>query len=176
MGSAYRGGLPPRTGGSVALAEDRDEMKILALVRMAERHFLVQLDAKARGCGRNDVAILPLDRLFQDLAMETAPGLDALEDQEIGTTGADLDVGRTHDGPAIEVRGDLGVVGLGHAGDLLGLEKAADPAQIHLQDRGSSGPEYAGEFVFGGETFARRDGDAGAPRDLGHLLGHLGRD
>ena len=75
--------------------------------------LLVELDAQARGARRDDVSLLPADRLLQDLGVEAAPGLDALLDQEVGRAGADLDVGGAFDGAAIEVRRDLGEVGLG---------------------------------------------------------------
>ncbi len=77
------------------------------------RGLLVEFDAQARGARRDDVALLPADRHLQDLGVEAAPGPDALLNQEVGRAGADLDMGGAFDGAAVEVRGDLGVVGLG---------------------------------------------------------------
>ena len=69
----------------------------------------------------------------------------------------------------------VGVVGLGHAGDLLGFQDAAAPPQRHLQDRGGAGFEHAGELVLGCQALAGRDRDRGGARDPGHLLRRLGR-
>src|SRR5262249_17476185 len=58
------------------------EMDLGALVGMGAGDLLVEFDAEAGLGGRDDVALLPADRLLQDLGVETAPGLDALEDEE----------------------------------------------------------------------------------------------
>src|SRR5258708_38742774 len=96
--------------GLVAGSEDRDKMQIPALAGMAKSHLLVQLDAEAGGRGRDDITILPLDRLLQDFAMEATPSLDAFQAQEIRAAGTDLDVGGTHHRPAVEMGRELGLV------------------------------------------------------------------
>ena len=63
---------------------------------------------------------------------------------------------------------DLGIVGLRHAGDLLRLQDAADPAERHLQDRRRLGFEQPREFVLGGEPLAGRDRDRGGTGHSGH--------
>src|SRR5258707_9119375 len=85
------------------------EVQPLAEIRVRRRHRLVELDAEARRGRRDDVAVLPDYRRLQDLGMEAAPILDALEDEKIGRAGADLDVGGALDRPAIEGRRDLRV-------------------------------------------------------------------
>ena len=80
--------------------------------------------------------------------MEAVPALDALEDEEIRAARGELDVGRADDRPAIEVRRDLGVVRFRHRGDLLRLQDAADPAEVHLQDRGGAGFEHRANSYF----------------------------
>src|ERR1700677_3573759 len=93
---------------------------------MGARDVLVQLDAESRLVGRDDVAVLPADRLLQELGLKTVPTLDALQDQEIRAARRELDVRGADDRPAIEMRRDLRVVRLGHPGDLLGLQQTAD--------------------------------------------------
>ena len=107
--------------------------------------------------------------------MEALPVFDALQNQKVGGTGRQLDVGGPDDRPAVEVRGDLRVIGLGHAGDLLGLQDAAHPAEIHLQDRRAAGLQQPMEVVLGGQPLAGGDGDRRGPRHLGHLVGGVGR-
>src|SRR5215468_3107899 len=164
-----------RRAGSLDRALGHLEMNLRAVVGMGQRDRLVELDAEAGLGGRDDVALLPADRLLQDLGVETAPGLDALEDEEVRAAGGEMDVGGALDRTAIEVRRNLCIVGLGHAGDLLGLQQAADAAEGHLQDRGGAQLEHAGELVLGGEPLAGGDGDGGAARDERHLLRHLRR-
>ena len=107
--------------------------------------------------------------------MEAAPFPDPLEEEEVRAAGAELDVRGADDRAAVEVRRDLGVVRLGHAGDLLRLEQAADAAEVQLQDRGGARLEHAGELVLRRQPLAGRDRDRRRPRDARHLLGHLGR-
>src|SRR5260221_11374285 len=90
------------------------EMEALAVVGTAGRDLLVELDAEA-GLGRGDhIAFLPAHLLLQDLGVEAAPILDALEDQKVRAAGAELDVGGALDRAAIEMRGDLRVMRLRH--------------------------------------------------------------
>ncbi len=142
---------------------------------MGEGDLFVQLDAEAGLLRRDDEAILPADRLFEDLSVEAVPALDAFEDEKVRAARRELDVGRADDRPAIEMRRDLRVMRFGHGGDLLGFENAPDPAQIHLQDRGGAGLEHAGELVLCRQPLAGRDRDAALRRDPGHLLRRLGR-
>ena len=107
--------------------------------------------------------------------MEAAPVEDPLEQEEVRAAGAELDVRRTDDRPAIEVGCDLGIVHLRKRGDLLRLEEASDPAQVQLQDRRGSGREDAGELVLRRQPLACRDRDRRGTRDAGHLLGQLRR-
>ena len=61
--------------------------------------FFVELVAEARGRRRDDVAVLPDDRVFQDLAVELGEGLDALLDQEVGRAHVDVDRRRGRERP-----------------------------------------------------------------------------
>src|SRR4029079_8428192 len=133
------------------------EVEPAALIGMGARHLLVELDAEAGLAWRNDIALLPADRLLQYFRVKAAPGLDAFEDEEIGKRGGEVDIGGALDGTAIKVRRDLRIMGLGHGGDLLRLHDAADAAERHLQDRRGAALEDAGKFVFGGEAFASRE-------------------
>jgi hypothetical protein len=87
--------------------------------------------------------------------MKAAPGLDAFQEQKVWAAGGELNVGRTDHRSAIEMRRDLGVVRLRHAGDFLGLQQAADPTQVGLQDGGGPGGEHPRELVFRGQPFSR---------------------
>src|SRR3972149_6307758 len=101
------------------------EMQELSGVGVPGRALLVQLDAEPGSGRRDDVSVLPADRLLQDLRMEAAPGLDALLDQEVGAAGVDLDVCRGLDRSAVEMRSELRVVGLGDHAGLLGFEESS---------------------------------------------------
>ncbi len=101
--------------------------------------------------------------------------LDAFQDQEVRDAGGELDVGGGFDRAAIQVRCDLGVMGFGHAGDLLAFQDAANPAQRRLQDAGRASLQHAGEFVFGAQALTGGHRNAGVARNLGHHLGALGR-
>src|ERR1700685_314982 len=105
-------------------------MQRLAGIRMRARDVLVQLDSQARPVWRDDVAVLPADRLLEKVGLKAVPALDALQDQEVRAAGRELDVGGADDGTAIEMRRDLRVMRLGHAGDLLGLQETADSAEV----------------------------------------------
>src|SRR5689334_7549496 len=109
----------PKMNELIARSEIRDQVQILALVGIGECHGFVELDTKARLRGRDDVAILPTDSLLQDLGVEAAPLFDAFQDQEVRAAGADLYVGGADHGSTVEMRSDLGIEGLRHAGDLL---------------------------------------------------------
>src|SRR5215470_1652572 len=73
------------------------QMDLGAVVRVGAGDLLVELDAETRLGGRDDVALLPAHRLLQDLGVEAAPGLDALEDEEIRAAGREMDVGSAFD-------------------------------------------------------------------------------
>src|SRR4051812_33846838 len=105
---------------------------------MLSNDLLIELDAESGFARRNHVAVLPAYGLLQDPGVEAVPALDALENQEVGTAGRQLDVGGPHDGATVQVWRDLHMIDFRHAGDLLGLQDAADTAQIHLQDGGAS--------------------------------------
>src|SRR5580658_1312762 len=94
-------------------------------VRMPSDDLLVELDAQARLARRYDIAVLPLDRLAQNLGVEALPALDPFEEQKIRAAGCELDVRGTDDRPTIQVRRDLHVLRLGHRSDFLGLEQPA---------------------------------------------------
>src|SRR5262249_19736615 len=64
------------------------EVERLVVIGMRQSHRLVELDAQTRLARRDDEALLEADRLLQDLRVEAAPVLDALEDQEVGGAGA----------------------------------------------------------------------------------------
>ena len=150
-------------------------MQVRLAIGVGQRHGLVELDAEAGPGGREHVAVLPADRLLQQRCVDSVPAPDPLEDEEVRRAHRELDVRGADDRPAVEVRGDLGVVALRHAGDLLGLEQAADAAEVHLQDRRGAGLEHAGELVLGREPLAGRDRDRGRAGDARHLLGRLRR-
>jgi len=100
---------------------------------MLGRYFFVQLHAKAWSVGGYDVTVLPSERLLENLSVEPSEGLNALLDEEIGAAGSDLYVGGRLDWPAVEVWGDVRVVRLRHAGDLLGLEYPPDSPEGGLK-------------------------------------------
>jgi len=73
------------------------------------------------------------------------------------------------------MRRNLRIMRLGHAGNFLGLQYAANPPQRHLQNRGRAGLQQAGKFIFGGQAFARRNGNGGLACHFGHFFRHFGR-
>src|ERR1700676_1169790 len=135
-------GAPNRPAEIIARPPSRDwppihfQVQPVALVRMALSECLVELYTESRIRGRDHVAVLPSDRFFQDVAVKALPALDALQDQEIRAAGRKLDIGRAHHRTAIQMRCDLYMLRLGHAGNLLRLEQATDTAQVHLPDGG----------------------------------------
>src|SRR5579862_9139388 len=82
------------------------QVQLRTLVRMPRGELLVEFDPEA-GLGRRyDVAGLPAHRLHEQVRVDALPALDALEDEEVRAAGGELDVGRTDDGPAVQVRGE----------------------------------------------------------------------
>src|SRR5262245_66143909 len=79
-------------------------MHVLPRVGMSARHIFIQLDAQAGLARRDHIALFPANRLLQDLGMESAPGLDALQDQEVRDAGGDLDIRSAFDRPRSEER------------------------------------------------------------------------
>ena len=144
-------------------------------VRVREGDRLVELDAETGARRRQHVAVLPADRLLQQVGVDAVPAADALEDQEVRRAGRELDVGGADDRAAVEVRRDLRVVALRHPGDLLAFEQAADAPEVHLQDRRGAGLEHARELVLRRQPLAGRDRDRRRACDARHLLGRLGR-
>jgi len=88
-------------------------------VRVRARHVFVQLHTQAGRGGRDDVAVFPLDGLFQNLAVKTFPVQDAFLDQEVGAASGQLDICCAHHRAAVQVRSDLHMAGFGHGGDFL---------------------------------------------------------
>src|SRR6516225_8301471 len=103
------------------------QVQPVAVVRMLTDDRLVELDPEARLSGRDDVTGLPADGLHQHLRMKALPALDALENEEVGAAGGELDVRCAHHRAAVKVRGELHVIDLRECGDLLRLENAAHP-------------------------------------------------
>jgi hypothetical protein len=78
---------------------------------------------------------------------------------------------------AVDVRRDLDVVGLGHAGDLLRLSDAAYLADVEVEDRGGAVLDQAREVELGRQALAGGDGDSGALRHFSqgfHVLWRAG--
>ena len=73
-------------------------MQQLAVIRMGAGNRLVDLDAEAGLLRRNHIACFPADRAFQEFRMESSPGLNRLQDEKVGTAGADLNVRRPDNG------------------------------------------------------------------------------
>ena len=103
--------------------------------------------------------------------METAPVSYALEHEEVGDTGGELDVRRPYHRAAVEVRRDHSVVDLADSCDFLGLQDAARTSEVWLQNRRRACFENPGEFVLRGETFTRGNRDRRGGSNLGHLGG-----
>ena len=109
------------------------------LIGMGQRDLLVELDAEAGLRRRDDVARPPSGSASSESAHGSRPSARCSRGSgNSGCRSASWMLAAPTIGPAIEMRRDLGVVGLGHAGDLLGLQEPADAAQIHLQDRGGA--------------------------------------
>ena len=136
--------------------------------------FFVEVCAEACAGWRDDVAVVPVDGCGEKVGVETAEGLDHLEDQEVGCAGGEGDVGEGFDRAAVEVRSDLHVVSFGYRCDLLGFEDSSGSPQGGLEDGGGLGFDHSGEFVFGGEAFAGGDRDGCLAGDSGHLFDVVG--
>ena len=78
--------------------------------------------------------VLPLDFLVQQFAMEAVEGFYGFENEEVWQRDGELNVRSGDYGAAVAVRGDLDVVGFGHAGYFLGGKQAAGTSKIWLQD------------------------------------------
>src|SRR5690606_20993931 len=141
------------------------QVQLVTLVGIRSRHRLVELDAEPGLARWGDVAVLPGDPAYE-VAVEATPVLDRFENQQVGDARAELDVRRPLDRPGIEVGRHLGVVRLGHGGDLLGLQYPADAAERGLENGGRTAGQHAGELPFRAEALAGRDGDAGRAGDL----------
>ena len=74
------------------------------------------------------------------------------------------------------MRRDLRIMRLGHAGDFLGFQNAANAAQRHLQNAGRTQLKQSGKLIFGGKPFARRNRNGGLAGNNRHLFRHFGRD
>src|SRR6185437_14303995 len=133
------------------------EVERRARVWMRQGNGLVELDAEARLGRRNDVALLPADRLAQQLGVQALPALDALEDEKIRAARSQLNVGGAHHRATVQVRRDLRVLHLRERRDLLGLEESAHAPEVRLQDGRAAGGEQPREVIFGGETLTGRD-------------------
>src|SRR5688572_12584730 len=59
------------------------QMKRVPGIRVGTCHLFIELYAEAGFARGHDIALLPKDRLLQDAGVETAPVLDALEDEKI---------------------------------------------------------------------------------------------
>ena len=113
-------------------------MKDIAVEGVSAGHVFVELHTYPWRGWWNDPTILPMDGSLQDLGVESAPILDAFENEEVGRTRCKLDIGCTDNRPAIEMWSDLGVVRLRQGGNLLALEDATSTTQVGLQDVGCS--------------------------------------
>ena len=92
--------------------------------------------------------------------MEPSEGLNALLDKEIWAASSDLYVGGRLDWPAVEVWGDVHVVRLRHAGDLLGLEYPPDSPEGRLKYSRPSPLKQVGKLVLRGQPLTAGDWNA----------------
>ena len=134
----------------------------------------VEVCAEACAGRRDDITVLPFDGRGEQFSVETTEGLDRFKDQEVGCAGGEGDVGEGFDRAAVQVRGDLDVMGFGYGCDLLGFEDASGSPQGGLEDGRGLGFDHPGEFVFGGEAFAGGDRYRGLAGDSGHLFDVVG--
>lgn len=152
------------------------EVQLLAGVGMGAGEVLVEVDAEA-GFGRHDhVAVVPADRIADQLQVEGAAGLDRLDHEEVRDRSAEMDVGRPLDRPGVEMGCDLRCEGFGDDGDLLALPDAARAAEGRLEDAGTAGPEHGGKLRLGGEALARGYRNPHRLLHLGEVEEVVGRD
>src|SRR5476649_2170617 len=111
-------------------------MQVGAGIWMRLCNRFVKLDTEARGVRDDDVAVFPAHWSLEDLSVESAPGADALQDQEVRDAGGQLHVGGALDRAAVQMWRHLRVVRFRHAGDLLRLQDPTDAAERHMDDRG----------------------------------------
>src|ERR1700727_1704448 len=71
------------------------------------RHRFVEFHPEARRRGWNDITLFPANGSLQEPRMDSAPLLDALQDQKIRRAGGDLNVRGAYHRAAIKMRRDL---------------------------------------------------------------------
>ncbi len=124
----------------------------------------IQFDAQARLGGDFDVTFFHLEGLL-DVAFSQA---DLFLAEEVGDGGGDLDACGQRDGPQGVVRGQRGVIGLGHACNDTSLHDATGVAEIGLENAGSAFFQDFAEAPLGEDAFSGRNGEMGAPSDVRH--------
>ena len=150
-------------------------MQAAALEGVRARQTLVKPQAEARRLGWRDEAVLDLQRVADQRAVEVAPGADAFDHQKVRKGRREVDVRRPLHGAGVEVRRDLRAEAFRDRRDLLRLPDAAGPAERGLQDGRATRAKQRGELGLGRQTLAPGDGDAAGAGDLGHGLDVVGR-
>ena len=143
---------------------------------MDARQVLVEVDAQPRRLGRQDVALLPCQRVLHQRQVESPAGLDRLGDQEVRDRGGQVDVGRPFHRPGIKMRRHLGVEDLGDGRELLCLQYPPEPPQGRLQDLHPARPQQRPELGLGRQPLARRQRNADMPRHFGEFQQVVRRD
>ena len=131
------------------------QVQPVARIGVGAGQFLVYLNTKTRSGRHRDISALDREAALDQVKVEL--GFDGFTHQDVGDRGRELHVGRPFERAGVKVGGDLRVPSLGQRGDFLGFPDAACAAKRRLQDRGARA-QGVGEFLFGGEPLARRDG------------------
>src|SRR6516225_4049126 len=124
--------------------------------------LFVQFDSQAGPRRHIDIAFADDERLLEIAFAEA----DLFLAQEVGNGRGELNAGGQRDGAQRIVRGDGGVVGLGHAGNEADLGDAPRVAQVGLQDGGRLLLQHFAKAPLGEDALARGDRQVGAAGDL----------
>jgi len=80
------------------------KMKPFARIRVPGGDCFVQFDPQTGLGWRDDISFFPANRIFQDLGVKAAPGLNAFLNQEIRAAGVNLNVGGAVNRPTLQMR------------------------------------------------------------------------
>ena len=136
--------------------------------RVGETDLHVQVCAQPRLHRHLGPAVLDDDRVDQNLVAHGRIVADPLLDHEVRGRGVEVERGAHVDRAERIVRGEAGVVDLGHRRDLAPLEDAAAVGQVRLEDDGRLLLQDVAEPPLREEALAGRDRDAALPRDGRH--------
>jgi hypothetical protein len=144
--------------------------KIRQGTTMCLQFFFVKLDADTGPVRRDQVTILPIERLFYNFIKKASGFVDTLLNQEIRDVGVYLDSGRGDDRPSPYVRGHEYVTGFSERSDFFAGRDSTATAEVGLSKGACSFREKVLEFIQSDQPFTRGYRYGGASGDPAHFL------